>query len=234
MKTIILAGGQGRRLAPYTVVLPKPLMPICDAPILEIIIQQLKSYGLTDIVLTIGHLGSLIQTFFGNGEKFGVKITYNLEDEPLGTIGPLAFIDNLSQTFMVMNGDLLTTINYDKLIEYHKQKGAIATVATRDTKVNINYGVIKSDGEWLSGFVEKPTMKYMVSMGIYIFEPEVLRYVNKGRKLDFPELMQILLKEKQKVALYKSNDFWLDIGRHEDYKKAVESYEKIKGELFKK
>jgi NDP-sugar pyrophosphorylase family protein len=234
MKVIILAGGQGRRLAPYTVVLPKPLMPVCDAPILEIIIRQLKSYGLTDIVLAIGHLGNLIQTFFGDGKKFGIKITYKLEDKPLGTVGPLPLIDDLDKTFMVMNGDLLTTLNYDNLIEYHHKNKAIATIAVRDAEVDINYGVIKSKGNELCDYIEKPILEYMVSMGIYVFEPEVLKYIPKGKKFDFPELMQLLLKGKKKVALYKSKDFWLDIGRHEDYQKAIEEYEKIKEGLFKK
>jgi NDP-sugar pyrophosphorylase family protein len=234
MKVVILAGGQGRRLAPYTVVLPKPLMPVCDAPILEIIIKQLKSYGLTDIVLAIGHLGNLIQTFFGDGRKFGVKVKYNLEDKPLGTIGPLHFIDGLNETFMVMNGDLLTTLNYDDLIQYHYKNKAIATIAVRDAEVNIDYGVIKSKGNELREYIEKPILEYTVSMGIYVFEPEILKYIPQGKKFDFPELMQILLKEKRKVALYKSKDFWLDIGRHEDYQKAIEEYEKIKEGLCKK
>ncbi len=229
-----MAGGQGRRLAPYTVVLPKPLMPIGDAPILEIIIRQLKSYGLANIVLAIGHLGNLIQTFFGDGKKLGVNITYALEDQPLGTIGPLPFIDGLDESFVVMNGDLLTTLDYHSLIGYHRKNGAIATLAVQNREVGINYGVIKSRGDQLSDYIEKPILEYTVSMGVYVFEPEILEYIPGGRKLDFPELMKILLKEKRKVALYRSNDFWLDIGRHEDYQKAIEVYEEIKERLLRK
>lgn len=234
MKVVILAGGKGRRLAPYTIVLPKPLMPICDAPILEVIIRQLKSYGLDDIVLSIGHLGNLIQTFFGDGKNFGVKIKYSLEEEPLGTVGPLHLITGLDKTFMLMNGDLLTTLDYDRLIEYHHKQGAIATIAVKNREVDINYGVIKSKGDELIDYIEKPALEYMVSMGIYVFEPEILKYIPKGKKSDFPDLMKLFLKEKKKVTLYKSNDFWLDIGRHEDYQKAIEVYDQIKGELFKK
>ena len=233
-KVVILAGGQGKRLAPYTVVLPKPLMPVCDAPILEIIIQQLKSYGLNDLILSIGHLGNLIQTFFGNGSKFGVKISYSIEDKPLGTVGPLTLIDNLENTFILMNGDLLTTLDYDELIKYHRKKGGIATIAVQNREVGIDYGVIKSENDELSDYIEKPILEYMVSMGIYVFEPEVLKYIPQNSKLDFPELMKLLLKGKKKVALYRSKDFWLDIGRHEDYQKAIEVYDKIKSELFKR
>ena len=233
MKVVILAGGQGKRLAPYTAVLPKPLMPVCDAPILEIIIRQLGSYGLDDIVLSIGHLGSLIQTFFGDGNRFGVKISYSMEDKPLGTVGPLTLINSLNSTFILMNGDLLTTLDYDDLIEYHRRNGGIATIAVQNREVDIDYGVIKSEDDELSNYIEKPILEYMVSMGIYVFEPEVLKYIPQSSKFDFPELMKLLLKEKKKVALYRSKDFWLDIGRREDYQKAIEVYDKIKGELHK-
>jgi NDP-sugar pyrophosphorylase family protein len=227
MKVVILAGGKGRRLYPYTVVLPKPLMPIGDFPILEVILRQLKNCHLVDITLAVGHLGNLIQTYFVDGSKWGVKIEYSFEEEPLGTVGPLTRLKDLSQTFMVMNGDLLTTLNYLDLIEHHKKQKAIATVAAQKRSVDVDFGVIQKDkDERMAKYIEKPKLSYLVSMGIYIFEPEILDFIPKGEKFDFPDLMQLLLKKEEKVALYESSDFWLDIGRPDDYQKAVEEFEK--------
>jgi NDP-sugar pyrophosphorylase family protein len=232
MKIVILAGGKGKRLYPYTVVLPKPLMPLGDFPIIEILIRQLKNHNLTDITLAIGHLGNLIQAFLGNGEQYGVNINYSTEDSPLGTVGPLAFIKNLDSTFLVLNGDLLTTFNFSKFIQFHQENKSIATIAVQDRKVNIDYGVVEFENKYLHNYIEKPTLLYSVSMGIYLFEPEVLSFLPAGQKLDFPELMKILLKEGKKVGIYYTDEYWLDIGRPEDYQKAVEEFEQIKDKLF--
>jgi len=227
MKVIILAGGKGRRLYPYTVVLPKPLMPIGDFPILEVILRQLKSCHLVDITLAVGHLGNLIQTFFGDGSKWGVNIEYSFEEKPLGTVGPLTRLNNLDQTFMVLNGDLLTTLNYLNLIKYHKKQNAIATVAAQKRWVDVDFGVIQKDkDESMVKYIEKPRLSYLVSMGIYLFEPEILNFIPKDEKFDFPDLMQLLLQKGKKVGIYNSDDFWLDIGRPDDYQKAVEEFEK--------
>lgn len=233
MKTIILAGGVGRRLIPYTVVLPKPLMPVGDYPILEIMIRQLKKHGLTDITLAVGHLGNLIQTFFGDGKKLGVRIQYSYEDKPLGTVGPLAQIKGLRQTFVVMNGDLLTLLDYSKLISSHQKTRAIATIATQKRSVPVDFGVIKSDSHNLvAQYIEKPELFYQVSMGVYVFEPEILKFIPQGQKLDFPELVNILLQKRKKVAIHRSEDFWLDIGRPDDYARAVEIFPKIRRKLL--
>lgn len=227
MKVIILAGGKGRRLYPYTVVLPKPLMPVGDFPILEVVLRQLRGQGLTDVTLAVGHLGNLIQAFFGDGSKWGVKIDYSFEEEPLGTVGPLTFLTGLNETFMVMNGDLLTTLDYADLIKYHKSKTAVATVAAQERWVDIDFGVIQRDkGDRLAKYIEKPRLSYLVSMGIYVFEPELLEFIPKRRKFDFPDLMQRLLQQKQKVAIYRSDEFWLDIGRPDDYQRAVDEFER--------
>ena len=227
MKVVILSGGKGSRLYPYTVVLPKPLMPVGDLPILEVILRQLRCCRLTDITLAVGHLGNLIQTFFGDGSKWGMNIKYSFEDQPLGTVGPLACLKDLKQTFMVMNGDLLTTLDYSRLVEFHKEQKAIATVASQKRSVDVDFGVIQKDQDGrMAKYIEKPKLSYLVSMGIYIFEPEILDFIPKGEKLDFPELMQILLEGDRKVAIYESSDFWLDIGRPDDYQKAVEEFEK--------
>lgn len=227
MKVVILAGGKGRRLYPYTVVLPKPLMPIGDFPILEVILRQLKNCHLSDITLAVGHLGNLIQTFFGDGSKWGVKIKYSFEEKPLGTVGPLTALADLKHTFMVMNGDLLTTLNYLDLVEYHKKQNAVATVAAHKRSVDVDFGVIQKDkDEQMVKYIEKPTLSYLVSMGIYVFEPEILDFIPRDEKFDFPDLMLILLQKDRKIAIYNSEDFWLDIGRPDDYQKAVDEFEK--------
>jgi len=227
MKVVILAGGKGRRLYPYTVVLPKPLMPVGDFPILEVILRQLKSFHLTSITLAVGHLGNLIQTYFGDGSRWGVKIDYSFEEKPLGTVGPLARLNDLNDTFMVMNGDLLTTMDYTDLIRYHKKQNVIATVASQKRWVDVDFGVIQKDQDQrMTKYIEKPRLWYLVSMGIYVFEPEILDFIPRDKKFDFPELMQLLLKKGKQVAIYHSDDFWLDIGRPDDYQKAVEEFEK--------
>ena len=232
-KVVILAGGEGRRLNPYTIVLPKPLMPVGNLPILEIIIKQLKKYQLKDITLAVGYLGNLIQSFFGDGRKFGVKITYSREEKPLGTMGPLTLIPGLKRTFMVMNGDLLTTINYKKLITYHLSRKPIATIAVQKREIETDYGVLEYNKRLeLTRYDEKPKLPYQVSMGIYIFEPEIMDFIPHNRRFDFPELMNFLLKKGEKVLVYPSSDFWLDIGRHEDYRRALEEFEKIKAKIL--
>lgn len=233
MKIVILAGGKGKRLAPYTMVLPKPLMPVGGYPILEILIRQLKQCGLKDITLAVGHLGELIQTFFGDGKRLQVRIKYVFENKPLGTAGPLASIRGLDKTFLVMNGDLLTTLNFSRLLKYHKKNRSIATIATHRESVKVDYGVIKYNQEKrLVDYIEKPTLPYSVSMGVYVFEPEVLKYIKRGRRLDFPDLVKILLKEKKKVLAYESEDLWLDIGRQKDYELAIEQFEKLRKKFF--
>jgi NDP-sugar pyrophosphorylase family protein len=234
MKVVILAGGKGKRLYPYTVVLPKPLMPVGDFPILEVVLRQLKNSHLTDVTLAVGHLGNLIQTFFGDGSKWGMNIEYSYEEEPLGTVGPLAGLKDLKKTFLVMNGDLLTTLDYLQLIDYHKKNKAIATVAAQKRSVDVDFGVIqKNEDERMVKYIEKPKLSYLVSMGIYVFEPRVLPLIPRGRKFDFPDLMQLLLQQEQKVAIYNSSDFWLDIGRPDDYHQAVDEFEKNRKKFLK-
>ncbi len=232
-KTIILAGGEGKRLNPFTIILPKPLMPVGNIPVLEVIIKQLKKYKFTDVILAIGYLGNLIQTFFGDGDKFGVKIEYSYEDKPLGTMGPLSLIPGLDKTFMVMNGDLLTSLDYRKLIDYHGSKRPIATIAVQRREIETDYGVLEYDKRYvLTKYSEKPKLPYRVSMGIYIFEPEILNFIPRNKKFDFPELMSLLLEKGEKVLVYPSTDYWLDIGRPEDYRKAIEEFNKIKKQIL--
>jgi NDP-sugar pyrophosphorylase family protein len=165
MKAVILAGGKGTRLRPYTTVFPKPLMPIGDKPILEIIICQLKSCGLGDIIITVGHLGELITNFFGDGSKLGVNIKYTKEDQPLGTAGGLGLIkEELKDTFLMINGDTLTTLSFADLINYHKRNGAIATIALKKRGVYIDFGIVELDSNSsIKEYIEKPTLDYLVS-----------------------------------------------------------------------
>lgn len=225
-KAVILAGGRGTRLAPYTTVFPKPLMPIHEQPILEIVLKQLKQYNISEVILAVGYLAELIQAYFGQGEKIGIDITYSREQEPLGTAGPLSLLqDQLTETFLTMNGDILTSLNFAKLLSYHRQNNAMATIAVHERTVNIDYGVIEiNDDKTLRDYIEKPQLKYLVSMGINVFEPSVLRFIPPGEPLDIPDLIKVIQKNGGKISCYLSDDYWLDIGRHEDYQRALDEY----------
>jgi NDP-sugar pyrophosphorylase family protein len=229
MKAVILAGGKGTRLKPYTTVFPKPLMPIGDKPILEIIIRQLKSQGLRDIIISVGPLSELIMTFFGDGSQLGVNIKYSKEDEPLGTAGGLGLIKKeLTDTFLMVNGDTLTTLNFSELIDYHKTSGAIATIALKKREVYIDFGIVELDNNnAIKGYTEKPTIYYLVSMGVYVFEPRVMEYIQLGEKLDFPDLVKTLISKGEKVNGFVFDGYWLDIGRPADYEKANEEIEEL-------
>ena len=226
MRAIILAGGKGKRLVPYTTVFPKPLMPIGNMPILEVVLKQLKKNGFTNITLAVGHLAQLIQAFFNNGSKLGLNITYSTENTPLGTAGPLALIDNLDETFLVMNGDILSDINHSELMDYHKRNKGIATIATYNRDIKIDLGVIETDrANNVCAYIEKPTLKYRVSMGIYVFEPNILNYIDKNQYLDFPDLVKHLMADGKIVRTYPFDGYWLDIGRPDDYERAIEEFQ---------
>jgi NDP-mannose synthase len=234
MKTVILAGGKGTRLAPYTTIFPKPLVPIGDRPILEIIIRQLVRQGLGDILLSVGHLGELIEAYFQNGHRNipGLKLEYFRERQPMGTAGSLAMIPGLDETFLAMNGDILTTLNYQALIKHHRDHGAALTIAMHQKDVKIDLGVLKTNRSGdLIAYDEKPLYSFNVSMGVYMYEPRVLRYMPKGQYFDFPDIVRLLLEKGEKVAGFQSHDYWLDIGRREDYELAQLEYSSRAGEF---
>lgn len=233
MRAVILAGGKGTRLAPYTTVFPKPLMPIGEMPILEVVLRQLACHDIKDITLAVGHLAELVQAYCGDGGKFGVTLDYSKEEQPLGTAGPISLIPNLDETFLVMNGDLLTTIDYSAMWNYHKQRGTIATLASYQRKVKIDLGVVESTDGWVKDYIEKPTYYYAISTGIYVFEPEVLQYMERGAHLDLPELVLKLVQANQKVNIYNFEGYWLDIGRHDDYDTAVQEFSAHREEFLK-
>ena len=228
LKAVILAGGKGTRLKPYTTVFPKPLMPIGDTPILEIVIKQLKSYGFDEIIMAVGHLAELIMTFFNDGSKYGINIKYTRENKPLGTAGPLALMkEELKGTFLMMNGDVLTTLDYSDLVNYHKKNKAIATIALKKRAVKIDFGVVEiDDGNSIVGYTEKPKIDYLVSMGVYVFDPQVLEYIRPKEYLDFPDLIKELISNGETVKGYIYDGYWLDIGRPDDYERANEDFKK--------
>ena len=223
MKTVILAGGKGTRLAPYTTVFPKPLVPLGERPILEIIIRQLVQQGFGDILLSVGYLGELIEAYFQNGHRNipGLELEYYRESKPLGTAGSLSMIPGLNETFLTMNGDILTTLDFRALVEYHRKQKSALTVAMHRKEVPIDLGVLETDESGrLISYSEKPSFSFDVSMGIYVYEPHVLNYIPKDCYLDFPDLVKLLLEMGEKVTGFCSNDYWLDIGRREDYELA--------------
>ncbi|NWG33081.1 MAG: NTP transferase domain-containing protein [Chloroflexi bacterium] len=222
MKAVILAGGKGTRLSPYTKILPKPLMPIGDMPILEVMLKQMKRAGITDVVLTVGHLANLLRSFFMDGQQWGMNISYSYEEKPLGTAGPLSLIDGLDSTFLVTNGDVLTTLDFRELIAFHKAQGSAATIAVHKRRVKIDLGVVQSDGDnRIIGYIEKPIYDYTVSMGIYVFEPQVLKFIPHNLYLDFPELVLKLIAAGEKVVGYPFDGYWMDLGRPDDYAQAA-------------
>jgi NDP-sugar pyrophosphorylase family protein len=235
-RAVILAGGLGTRLRPYTTVLPKPLMPIGDRPVLDIVIRQLKAHGFDRVTIATGHLAELIEAFFRDGEAYGIPIDYFREQEPLGTVGALALIDDLSEPFMVMNGDVLTDIDYARFLDDHRSSDATATIATTHRDVQISLGVMQfgDDGDItrLTGYIEKPKIAYEVSMGVYAFEPRVLSQIETGKRLDFPELILRLIGAGEVVRAWRSDDYWLDIGRHDDYEQATEEFERMRHRLI--
>jgi NDP-sugar pyrophosphorylase family protein len=234
MKAVILAGGKGTRLAPYTKVLPKPLMPIGeDMPILEILLRQLKRCGIDEVILAVGYSAGLLRAFFQDGKRLGLKITYSFEDQPLGTAGPLSLLDNLDETFLVTNGDVLTTLCFSDVIDCHRRSNAIATIASYVKKVRLDLGVIHTNGSGeVIGYSEKPTYDFLVSMGIYVFEPRVLTYIEHRQHLDFPDLVLRLIAAGERVLSHPYDGYWMDLGRVDDYEQAVMDFERLKPQLL--
>lgn len=235
MQAIILAGGKGRRLRPYTTVLPKPLMPLGDMPIIEVVLRQLAASGFDQVTVAVGYLAELMMAYCGDGSKFGLSLRYSREEEPLGTAGPLALIDGLRQgdTFLVMNGDVLTSLDLRGLVQRHRASGAAATIATHQRQQQINYGIIESDQDSrVTAYIEKPIHRYQVSMGIYVLEPAVLDFIPRGQYLDLPDLVRQLMAAGRPVLAYPFDGYWLDIGRHDDYEQAVEEFEAMRPQLL--
>jgi len=234
MKAVVLAGGKGARLAPYTRILPKPLMPIGDMPILEILLRQMQRAGINEVILTAGYLGELLRAFFQNGERLGLQIEYSFEEKPLGTAGPLSLVANrLEDTFLVTNGDVLTTLDLGELIDAHRRSGAIATIASHSRQVKVDLGVLQFNGsDELKGYIEKPTYDFCVSMGLYVFEPRVLEYIPHNQYLDFPDLVLKLIEDNQRVIGHQFTGYWQDLGRPDDYEQAIQDFDALRPMLL--
>jgi NDP-sugar pyrophosphorylase family protein len=225
MMAIILAGGKGRRLEPFTITIPKPLLPLGDISILEIIIRQLAAVGLSHIKLTLGHMSHLFIATIGNGSRWGVNIEYCVEEEPLGTAGPLLLLKDLDDDFLVMNGDILTTIDYKELIDVHKNHDAWATIAVSRRKVKIDFGVVKlTENGLLNNYLEKPIIPYEVSMGINVLSRKCLDFIPAGKKFDLPELILAIKRAGKRLICYKTGAYWRDIGRFDDYQQASRDF----------
>ena len=225
MKAIILAGGRGMRLRPYTRILPKPLLPVDDIPILEILIRQFKHYGIGEFVVTVGHLAGLIRAYFGDGKEWGVNIRYFEEETPLGTLGSLPYIEGLGDNFLVSNGDIMTDLDFRRLMSYHIRKKSVATVSTFRRDHRVDFGVIElGKGKQIVGFKEKPSLQYDVSMGVYVFNRKVLGYFPEEGAFGFDDLMYRLIAEQEKVFSYVYRGYWRDLGRADDYDDAVDDF----------
>jgi NDP-sugar pyrophosphorylase family protein len=234
LRAVILAGGKGTRLQPFTVSFPTPLVPLGDTPVLEVLIRRLIQFGVTDVTLTLGHLAELMKAYFDNRKQLRERLTlsYVQEEQPTGTAGSLALVPGLDRTFLVMNGDLLTDLDFDALVRFHRAQGAILTIATHQREIKIDLGVLEVGAdEVVTAYHEKPTHWYRVSMGIYVYEPGILRFIEPGRYLDFPDLVRKLLAEGERVCAYPADCLWLDIGRPDDYARAQEIFASRKEEI---
>lgn len=233
-RAIILAGGKGTRLRPYTVVLPKPLMPIGDYPILEVIIRQLKQYNFTHITMAVNHQAEIIKAFFGDGSKWGIKIDYSLEKKSLSTMAPLKLINDLPEDFLVMNGDILTDLDFGEFYKNHIKNKNIFTISSYQREVKSEFGVLAVDNlNTLTGFREKPISIYDVSMGIYMVSKKAVEYIPEDTFYGFDHLMLDLMKNNEKPKVQKFDGYWLDIGRPDDYAQAIDEFDSMKERFIK-
>ena len=235
MHAVILAGGKGVRLRPYTTALPKPLVPIGDQhAILEIVMRQLASAGFKTVTLAIGHLGHIIRAYVGNGSQWGLRVGYAVEDSPLGTMGPLLTMqDRLPENFLVMNGDILTDLDFAGVLKHHEESGAPLTIATYARQVKIDFGVLTTEGSSIVGFQEKPSIDYRVSMGVYGVSRSTLARYTPGLPLGFDELVLDLLGAGTPPSAYEFDGYWLDIGRPDDYDRANADFAANRGLLLR-
>lgn len=229
MRAVVLAGGKGTRLKPYTTLIPKPLVPIGGTySILEILIMQLKKQGFTHVTLAVNHLSNLIMAYFGDGQKYGLEIDYSNEESELSTIGPLTLIADLPENFLVVNGDILSDLDYGALLRSHIQNRNEITVAAVRRSVDIEFGVLETSGDGrLTGFREKPRYEFSVSMGVYALHVNVVKGLQRGQRYGFDNLMADRLSTGRDVMISKFCGLWLDIGRPADYDVANECYEEV-------
>ncbi len=225
MQAIILAGGKGTRLKPYTTILPKPLVPVGEYPILEIVVRQLKHAGFSEVIISTGYLAQLIEAYFGNGKKWDIDIKYVCEEKPLNTAGALKLIKNLKDNFLVMNGDILTDMNFAEIMRLHLKNRPHATIATARRKMHSEFGVLEIDSSgFLKNYTEKPIHQYIVSTGVYTLSRVTVDLIQNNEVIGMPELFIRLISEGKKVLCHESEASWLDIGRVQDFEMAQEEF----------
>ncbi|WP_238314226.1 sugar phosphate nucleotidyltransferase [Methylobacterium crusticola] len=226
-QAVIMAGGKGTRLHPYSALFPKPLMPLNDMPVLELLLRQMKNAGITDVILAVNHLSHLLEAFFGNGERLGLNIRYRLESKPLGTAGALGdMLDDLDDDFFVTNGDLLTTLSLDRMMQAHYRSAGDISIGVYKREVKIDFGLIEIDQRSrLMAYREKPTSSHFVSMGVYALRREAVRmHLTSGEYLDMPGLIMSVKQSGGDVTCYHEDCVWLDIGRPDDFALAQQMF----------
>ena len=232
-RAIILAGGKGTRLKPYTIALPKPLVPIDELPILEIVIRQLAQQGFDHITITINHLSELIKAFFGDGSKWNIKIDYSLEEKPLSTMGPLTLIKDLPENFLIMNGDVLTDLNFGNFLDDHSSEKNLFTISSYTRVEKSEYGVLETNTKnELINFFEKPEHQIQVSMGVYAANKKIISLIPKDTFFGFDHLMLKLIEHAKHPTVKPFKGYWMDIGRPDDYQRAFDDFERMKGKLL--
>lgn len=230
MQAVILAGGKGTRLRPLTTALPKPLVPVGDRPIIEVVLRQLKNRGFKDVVVSVGHLAELIEAFCGDGRRWGLRVRYAREAKPLSTAGALRGVKGLAPHFLTINGDVLTTLDFKALFDAHRKARADATVAVCERSTTVSFGVVELGKDGLiSGWNEKPTLRYQVSMGVNVFSRGALKLLKPGQPLGIPEFLARIREDGGRVFGYRSKAEWLDIGRPEDYEAAQALFDTPRG-----
>ncbi|TAK18729.1 MAG: CBS domain-containing protein [Acidobacteria bacterium] len=227
LRAVVMAGGAGTRLRPLTDQTPKPMLPVGDRPLMEHIIDRLRDAGITRVNLSTHHISEKISEHFGDGTKFGVELSYLSEDRPLGTAGALAGLERSSETLLVMNGDILTDVDFRAMAQFHREHKADLTVAVRVHDITMPYGVVESDGVFVTKLTEKPVVKFFVNAGIYLIEPAMCAFVPPGERFDMTDLIQRLLDEKRVVANFPIREYWLDIGQHADYERAQQDIQQL-------
>ncbi len=234
MRTVILAGGKGTRLKPYTTTLPKPLVPLGDMAVMEVVLRQLVRAGCTRVTVAVGHLSHLIRAYFGDGSRWGVDIDYAAEETPLGTMGPLKRLTDLPEDFLVLNGDVLTDLDFGAFLDGHRASGALGTIATYEREMKIDFGLLGYEGpeRRIVRFSEKPVERYRVSMGVYAFSRRILDLVPEGHPYGFDELMMRCVADGVDVRAFPFEGYWLDIGRPDDYDRANRDFEVLRDRLL--
>lgn len=227
-KVVLMVGGLGSRLGDITKSIPKPMLSVGGRPILEIIISNFAKHGFTDIVLSVNHLSHVIEDYFGNGEIFGVSIKYVHERERMGTAGALDLMRSLlSEPFFVMNGDILTNVNFENLLDYHISNDAVGTMCVREYDLQVPYGVVNIEDGRINSIDEKPVHKFFVSAGIYMFSPDVLSFIPQNSFYDMPTLFDAMIKAKKNILSFPVREYWLDIGQMEEYERANSEFGKV-------